>query len=191
MHQVLTIRGGNVRIAQRFACDFQKVDKEGNILPNPFPDDITNDIFYGYGAEVLAVAEGTVAFIKDGIPENVPQASGEIKPAVTLTRETNPGNWIAIDIGSNRYAFYAHLQPNSARVKVGQKVHKGQVIAILGNSGNAVGPHLHFHIGNQFRINGGDLNGNEGLPFVFDSFVVGGRKHEMVIPNNNTVMQFK
>ena len=67
IHQVLTIRGGNVRIAQRYACDFQKVDKESNILPNPFPDEITNKMFYGYGAEVLAVASGKVVFVKDGI----------------------------------------------------------------------------------------------------------------------------
>ncbi len=191
IHQVLTIRAGNVRIAQRFACDFSKVDKEGNILPSPFPDDITNKMFYGYGAEVLAVGDGKIVFVKDGIPENVPQASGEIKPAVPLTRETNAGNWIAIDLGNNRYAFYAHLQPGSIRVKVGDKVRKGQVIALLGNSGNAVGPHLHFHIGDEYWINGGDLNGNEGLPFVFDSFVVGGQKHRMEIPINNTAMQFQ
>jgi hypothetical protein len=189
-HQYLGIRVGRVTIAQRFACDFQKVDKEGNILPNPFPDEITNKMFYGYGAEVLAVGDGKVVFVKDGIPENVPQASGEIKPAVPLTRETNAGNWVAIDLGNNRYAFYAHLQPNSIRVKDGDKVRKGQVIALLGNSGNAVGPHLHFHVGNEYRLNGGDFNGNEGLPFVFDSFVVGGQKHRMEMPINNTIIRF-
>ena len=191
IHQVLTIRVGNVRIAQRFACDFNKVDKEVNTLPNPFPDEITNKMFYGYGAEVLAVGDGKIVFVRDGIPENVPQATGEIKPAVPLTRETNAGNWIAIDLGNNRYALYAHLQPNSIRVKVGDNIRKGQVIALLGNSGNAAGPHLHFHIGSEYRLNGGDFNGNEGLPFVFDSFVVGGQKHRMEIPINNTVMQFQ
>ena len=190
-HQYLGICGGRVTIAQRFACDFQKVDKEGQILPNPFPSEITNKMFYGYGAEVLAVGDGKVVFVKDGIPENVPQASGEIKPAVPLTRETNAGNWLAIDLGNNRYALYAHLQPGSIRVKVGDKVRKGQVIALLGNSGNAVGPHLHFHIGDQYQLNGGDFNGNEGLPFVFDSFVVGGQKHRMEMPINNTIMQFQ
>jgi Peptidase family M23 len=190
-HQSLGIRGGRATIAQRFACDFQKVDKEGNILPNPFPHEITNTMFYGYGAEVLAVGDGKVVFVKDGIPQNVPQASGEIKPAVPLTRETNAGNWIAIDLGNNRYALYAHLQPGSIRVKVGDKVHKGQVIALVGNSGNAVGPHLHFHVGNEYRVNGGDFNGNEGLPFIFDSFAVAGQKHRMEMPIKNTVMQFQ
>lgn len=190
-HQYLAIRGGRVSIAQRFACDFQKVDASGNILPNPFPNEITNRMFYGYGAAVLAVADGVVAFVKDGVPENVPQASGEIKPAVPITRETVAGNWAALDIGEHRYAFYAHLQPGSIRVKTGDRVHKGQVIALLGNSGNAVGPHLHFHVGDAYDADGGDLNGDEGLPFVFDSFeVVGGTRHAGEMPINNTVMNF-
>jgi murein DD-endopeptidase len=117
-HQYLDTRGGNVGIAQRFACDFLKVNKALNILPNPFPNEITNQMFFGYGAEVLAVGDGKVVFVKDGIPENVPQADGSIKHAVPRTRETNAGNWIAIDLGNSRYALYAHLQPGNIRVKV-------------------------------------------------------------------------
>lgn len=188
VHQYLTIREGMVRNAQRFAIDFNKVDAAGNILPSPFPDAITNGMFYGYGAEVLAVADGVVAFVKDGIPENVPQASGEVKPAAPITRETVSGNWISIDLGNSRYAFYAHLQPGSARVKVGDGVRKGQVIGLLGNSGNAVGPHLHFHIGNA-----NSLNGSEGLPFVLESFAVRGQtqRHILEIPLNNDVVRFQ
>lgn len=188
VHQYLTIREGKARNAQRFAIDFNKVDAEGNILPSPFPDEITNKMFYGYGAEVLAVADGVVAIVTDGIPENVPQASGEIKPAAPITRETVSGNWISVDLGKNRYAFYAHLQPGSIRAKVGDRVRKGQVIGLLGNSGNAVGPHLHFHIGNA-----NSLNGSEGIPFVFDSFDVIGqtRRHILEMPINNNVVRFK
>jgi hypothetical protein len=189
-HQYLDTRGGNVGIAQRFACDFLKVNKALNILPNPFPNEITNQMFFGYGAEVLAVGDGKVVFVKDGIPENVPQADGSIKHAVPRTRETNAGNWIAIDLGNSRYALYAHLQPGNIRVKVGDRVRKGQVIGLVGNSGNATNPHLHFHIGNEYRIYGGDFNGNEGLPFVFDSFVVGGQTHRMEMPILSPVMRF-
>lgn len=186
-HQYLTIREGTVRIAQRFAIDFKRVDAGGNVLPSPFPDEITNKMFYGYGAEVLAVADGIVAFVKDKIPENIPQVSGEIKPAAPITRETVSGNWISINLGKNRYAFYAHLQPGSIRVKVGDRVRRGQVIGLLGNSGNAAGPHLHFHIGNA-----NSLNGSEGIPFVFGSFDIVGqaRRHVLEMPLNNTVIRF-
>jgi biotin carboxyl carrier protein len=186
-HQYLTLRGGKVRIAQRFAFDFAKVDERGDRLPSPFPDDITNEMFYGYGAEVLAVSDGVIAFVKDGIPENVPQASGETKAAVPITRETVSGNWVSIDLGANRYAFYAHLQPGSIRVKVGDKVRKGQAIGLLGNSGNTSGPHLHFHLGDA-----NSLNGCEGIPFVFESFEVVGPsgRHALEIPLDQAVVRF-
>jgi hypothetical protein len=177
-HQTtLGIQEGKARIAERFAFDFQKIDERGDILPNPFPDNITNEMFYSYRAEVLAVADGVIAFDRDGIPENVPQSSGETKMAVPLTRETVAGNQVSIQLGKNRYAFYAHLQPGSIRVKVGEKVRRGQVIGLVGNSGNAVGPHLHFHISDR-----NSLNGSEGIPFVFDSFDVVGHWPENYKP---------
>ena len=54
---------------------------------------------------------------------------------------------MTIDIGHGNYANYAHLQPGSLRVKVGDKVKRGQVLGLLGNSGNSTEPHLHFSIG--------------------------------------------
>jgi len=186
-HQTtLVVRAGKARIPERFAIDFQKVDAKGDILPNPFPDEIDNTMFYGYGEEVLAVADGVVSFVKDGIPENVPQASGEIKPAVPITRETVAGNHLAIDLGHHRYAFYAHLEPGSLRVKLGDKVRRGQVLGLVGNSGNAVGPHLHFHMCDQNA-----LNGCEGLPFVFDAFqIVGHGSHTLQLPLKDRVVRF-
>ncbi|MGI8402059.1 MAG: M23 family metallopeptidase [Gemmatimonadaceae bacterium] len=154
-----------MHVPQRFGCDFSKVDSAGNTLPNPFPDTISNNIFYGYGAPVVAVADGAIAHVTDGIPENIPQANGSIRMAVPLTNETVSGNWISLRIADSIYAFYAHLQPGSIRVREGQRVHRGQVIALLGNAGNAVGPHLHFHVGNRNSLNGGDA-----VPHVYRSF---------------------
>jgi murein DD-endopeptidase MepM/ murein hydrolase activator NlpD len=70
-------------------------------------------------------------------------------------------------LGNGRFAFYAHLQPDSIRVKVGDRVRRGQVIGLLGNSGNSDGPHLHFQISDA---NSGIVS--EGLPYVFQSFDV-------------------
>ena len=63
------------------------------------------------------------------------------------------------------FAFYAHLQPKGIRVKVGDKVRRGQVLALLGNSGNSDAPHLHFHV-----TDGNSPLGAEGLPYVIESF---------------------
>ena len=43
--------------------------------------------------------------------------------------------------------------------------HRGDVLALLGNSGNSDSPHLHFHV-----TDGNSPLGAEGVPFVFDSF---------------------
>jgi hypothetical protein len=182
-HQTtLVIREGKARIPERFAIDFQKIDERGDILLSPFPDKITNEMFYSYRGEVVAVADGVVAFVRDGIPENVPQASGETKMAVPLTRETVSKNQVSIQVAKDRYAFYAHLVPGSIRVKVGERVRRGQVIGLVGNSGNAVGPHLHFHVSDR-----NSLNGSEGIPYVFESFDVVGRWPENYKPTPSKV----
>ena len=58
-------------------------------------------------------------------------------------------------------AVYAHLQPNSLRVRLGTKVSRGQWIANSGNTGFSNGPHLHFVI----QLNAGMTL--ESLPFRF------------------------
>jgi murein DD-endopeptidase MepM/ murein hydrolase activator NlpD len=62
------------------------------------------------------------------------------------------------------------MQPGSVRVKVGDKVKTGQVLGLLGNSGNTDGPHLHFHV-----MDGPSPLVSNGLPFVFESFTGQGR----------------
>jgi hypothetical protein len=49
-----------------------------------------------------------------------------------------------------------------------------------------------FKVGDEYSFHGGDLNGNEGLPFVFDSFEITGdsRRYALEIPLNNTVIRF-
>ncbi len=44
--------------------------------------------------------------------------------------------------------MYAHLQPGSLRVKFGDKVKAGQVLGLVGNTGNSSEPHLHFQLMN-------------------------------------------
>lgn len=164
---------GKARIPQRFAFDWLKLgDKaKGEDVGKLVHDDAKkNENWYDYGSEILAVADAVVSAVKDGIPENVPLS---VKRAVPITLETIAGNYVFLDLGQNRFALYAHLQPG-IRVKVGDKVRRGQVLGLLGNSGNSDSPHLHFHI-----VDGNSPLGAEGLPFVFESYEVLGVPNDL------------
>jgi len=89
---------------------------------------------------------------------------------VPITLITVGGNHVALDIGGGKYALYAHVQPGSLRVKVGDHVKRGQVLALLGNSGNSTEPHVHFQI-----ADGPTFLSSEGLPYAMESFDVVGR----------------
>jgi murein DD-endopeptidase MepM/ murein hydrolase activator NlpD len=152
---------GQARISQRFAIDWAKLGDDGKAWHG---DPKTNSNWYGYGAELLAVADATVTEVKDGIPENVPLSS---EHAVRITLETIGGNHVILALGNGQFAVYAHLQPGSLRVRLGQQVRRGQVLGLLGNSGNSDARHLHFHISNE-----NSPMASEGLPLELDSFNV-------------------
>jgi murein DD-endopeptidase len=161
--RTMVVVNGKARIAQRFATDWTRIGADGLAFRG---DPSKNANWSAYGAEVLAIANATVVDVKDGIPENDPTAD---KKAVPITLETVGGNYIILDLGNGYFAFYAHLQPKSIRVKIGNKVRRGQVLALLGNSGQADAPHLHFHI-----TDGNSPLGAEGVPYVIESFEMQG-----------------
>jgi murein DD-endopeptidase len=166
--------GGGAHIAQRFAIDFVQLREDGRTFTGDQKD---NKNYRCYGAEALAVADGLVVATKDGIPENIP---GPTSRAVPITLETVGGNYVILDLGHGRFAFYAHLQPGSLRVKPGNKVRRGQVLALVGNSGNSTEPHLHFHIANA-----NSPLGSEGIPFAFPAFEVQGKGWGWKAPSAN------
>jgi hypothetical protein len=160
--------GGQVASGQRFGIDFLQVDSTGS-SSRPGADRLKNDSYYAYGSDILAVADGIVVETKDSIPENVPGATSR---AVPINLETVGGNHLIVDVGQSHYAFYAHVQPGSLRVKVGDRVKRGQVLASLGNSGNSTEPHLHFHMVDGIA-SGSTTLGAEGIPYAADFELVG------------------
>jgi murein DD-endopeptidase MepM/ murein hydrolase activator NlpD len=155
---------GTPAIAQRFAIDYVRVGEDHTTFTG---DRLKNENYHAEGTDALAVADGNVVAVKDSIPENVP---GITSRAVPITLETVGGNHVIIDIGGGRYAFYAHLKPGSIRVKNGDRVKRGQVVGLVGNSGNSTEPHLHFHISDS-----NSPLGSEGVPYRYDSFEIVGR----------------
>ncbi|GAA2549527.1 M23 family metallopeptidase [Mycolicibacterium diernhoferi] len=153
---------GELWAAERFAIDYLQIDADGAL----YKGDATQLASYPfYGADVLAVADGPVVSVLDGLPEQTPTTD-----ATGLTLPEYGGNHVVQDIGDGNYAFYAHLKTGSAQVKPGDQLSTGQVIGHLGNTGNTDAPHLHFHV-----MSTPDPLAADGLPFLFDSFTVDGR----------------
>lgn len=153
-------------LSQRFAIDWLQIDARGHTYSGD-PHDPAS--YFIYGEPVHAAANGRVVSVLDGRPDNHPPV-----PDQTLTRANvwnfTTGNHVIIDIGHGEYAMYAHLQPGKIRVREGQRVRRGQVIGLVGNSGNSSEPHLHFHVGNRpFSLEA------NGLPYTYDRFRVTGQ----------------
>jgi len=144
---------GRARIPARFAIDWIKLGPEGL---SAHDDATVMSNSYGYGEEALAVADAVVTSAVDEFPEPTPD--------ISLTNEA--GNYVTLDLGGGRFAFYEHLKPGSVRVKVGERVRRGQVIAALGASGSVFsGAHLHFHVADT-----NSTHAAEGFPFVLEDF---------------------
>lgn len=153
---------GEFHVPERYAIDWVLIDDDDRRAVGPID---ANASYLAYGKEIVAVADGTVSRTRDGMPQGTPPHN---PPGQTT--ETAAGNFIMQDIGGGHYAFYAHLQPGSLRVHEGEHVVRGQVIALLGNSGNSSEAHLHFHVSDA-----NDPLMSEGVPFVFDRFVSTGQ----------------
>ncbi|MGY1693472.1 MULTISPECIES: M23 family metallopeptidase [unclassified Geodermatophilus] len=150
---------GHLADTQRFAIDYMRLDDEGRLVTG---DPAAVESYHAYGAEVLAVADATVVATLDDLPDQVP---GQLPDPSTITLANVDGNHVVLDLGDGHHAFYAHLQAGSVTVEPGDRVRRGEVLGLLGNSGNTSAPHLHFHL-----MDGTSVLGSSGLPYTYDAF---------------------
>jgi murein DD-endopeptidase MepM/ murein hydrolase activator NlpD len=170
---------GRSLVPQRFAIDFNRSWDDGQLAHGDLAD---LHSYRCYGAEVFAVADARVIFTRDDVPDNPGQAKANALPD---TLANLGGNRVVLDLGGGRFASYMHLQPRSIRVKAGDSVHAGDVLALVGNSG-APAPHLHFQVND-----GPEPLTSEGLPYTFDSFVRDGKTVADQIPLDGWVVGFE
>ena len=98
------------------------------------------------GVEVLAAAPGTVVGARDGEPDVSVRERG---------RENldgrDAGNGVRVVHGGGWETQYSHLKRGSVRVKAGQRIEAGEVLGLVGLSGNTEFPHLDFVVRHRMR----------------------------------------
>jgi len=118
----------------RFAFDFVIADETQKTFKSP-GEEVSD--FYCYNLPVLAPAAGYVVTLVDGIADNV---IGDVNLG------ENWGNAIVIKHSDFLYSKITHIKEASFKVKLGDYVKKGEVLASCGNSGRSPEPHIHFQV---------------------------------------------
>ncbi len=135
------------------ALDFIIVDEQLKTYSN-FGTQLED--FYCYNKPVLATANGFIYDVVDYIEDN---KIGKIN------QSQNWGNTIIIKHSEGLYTKLSHLKQYSAKVKIGDYVKQGDVLASCGNSGRSPEPHLHF----QMQIT--PYIGSKTLTYPISSFI--------------------
>jgi len=129
---------GKFHLSQRFAIDWEQIDAKKTIFTG---DPKVPANYHIYGKPVIAVADGTVVGTRNDLNDQVPGAL----PA-NIPLDEADGNFVVLDIGSGLFVNYAHMRRGSVRVKLGDKVRRGDQIGDVGNTGNSLAPHMHLHV---------------------------------------------
>ncbi len=140
---------------QRFAFDLLGVDATGATHKG---EGVANEDYFAFGRKVLAPADGVIVEVIEGVRDNTP---GSMNPYSAL------GNSVSIQHAEHEVSVLAHLKRGTVTVKLGDRVKRGSLIGLCGNSGNSSEPHLHFHLQNTPIIQDGT-----GIKCFFERVVV-------------------
>ncbi|GAK85086.1 membrane protein putative [Vibrio ponticus] len=136
------------------------------MIPNDSPLDY-NRISSSYGRRTNPITGKR--HTHTGIDLTCDRGTPIVAPADGVIETVRPskkgfGNFLTLRHSFGFMTSYAHLQ--QFKVKSGQFVSKGEVIATCGNSGNSTGPHLHYEV----RFLGRSLNPQYTMDWTPDNF---------------------
>ena len=163
------VKQGNKTNFQRYGYDLVIVDEQGFIYKGQprvnddwyqaRPDKMEE--YYSFGAPIYAAGAGRVVLVVDKNPDNRQFDQADL----AKDERAYGGNYIVVDHLNGEYSWFGHIKQGSARVKVGQMVKQGEIIAAIGASGSSLFPHLHYEL-----RNGSGAREVEGLPSYFSNF---------------------
>jgi len=137
----------------KYAWDFVVTDKNNSQYSGKGSE--ASD-YYRFNLPIIAPLDGEVVKVVDTIENNL---IGKVN------LEHNWGNTIVLAHEYGLFSALSHLEPNSAKVKVGDSIKKGELLATCGNSGRSPYPHLHF----QFQLS--DKIGEKTYKFPLSNFI--------------------
>jgi len=163
---------GELSVPQRFAIDFYKLDEQHRTWVG---DPSKLESFLTYRVPILSAAAGTVVAALDGFANTTALPNPPKPPPINET----VGNHVIVKVAEGVYVLYAHMDPGSVAVRVGDQVTRGQQLGLIGSSGNSTTPHLHFQILTLPTYFPADSK-----PFAFDSFTLLGRVPDRIWDDN-------
>ncbi len=99
------------------------------------------------GVAVLAAADGIVERVRDGEPD-----AAYSPDQIPRRGDRDCGNGVFVAHAGGWTTQYCHLRRGSVSVKPEQTVAQGQPLGMVGQSGKAVFPHVHFHVRHRGRV---------------------------------------
>ncbi len=128
------------------AWDFVLVDQHGKQFKS---EGKMLEDYYCYDKPIIAPADGEIVQIIDDVEDNIVGDSN---------LNQNWGNSIVIKHGYQLYSQISHIKKGTIKVKKGDSVKKGDLLAQCGNSGRSPEPHVHFQIQTTPSIGSKTLN---------------------------------
>lgn len=136
---------------QRYAYDFIIMNEHSTYEGDP----ALNESYYAFGKEYLAPADGLVVKVERSVKDN--------EPVGRMNEKQSLGNYVILDHGNNEFSYLAHFKNQSIVVKEGDSVKQGDLLGLVGNSGNSSEPHIHFHVADS-----PDPMTSKGIRIMFD-----------------------
>lgn len=145
-----------------YAVDFFKLNDNGQVHNG---DNAVAENYFGYGAPVMAAADGEVVFlISDDVQDRLIMRPKEGKNLDDERRRISrlrfqkmvkdfsrsaAGNIVVLRHeldGHVEYSSYGHLAANSVSVQLGDTINRGDVLGAVGDTGDSLTVHLHFQV---------------------------------------------
>jgi murein DD-endopeptidase MepM/ murein hydrolase activator NlpD len=145
----------------------------------PYADDLSWPVTQGYGAKLSH--RGPEQFTVDfGMPPGTPVHAAR-EGLVVLAEDSHAtgcwsdecarlANFVVVLHADGTTGEYFHLQHGSLQVRVGDRVQRGQRLALSGNTGYSTAPHLHFGV---YRTGRGGTTQSVAVRFLTREGVIG------------------